>query len=99
MACTMGSLLGRYGAVVVVRGRRRFFFWGLGGGGWYLNRLTPEYVEVLGPHHHEAHELLTQDLFDGIRLLDADADTQRVDRPLSNKQPPKDPHKRARQSP
>ena len=28
MACTMGSLLGRYGAVVVVVRGRRHFFWG-----------------------------------------------------------------------
>jgi len=36
----------------------------------HLNGLSPENNKVLSSHHHEPHELVTQNLFDFIGLLD-----------------------------
>lgn len=34
----------------------------------HLHSFSPQDEEVLGSHHHEAHELVTQDLLDLISL-------------------------------
>lgn len=44
-----------------------------------LHRFPSQDEEVLGSHHHEAHELVAQDLLDLVRLFDGDADPHRVD--------------------
>ena len=44
-----------------------------------LNLLPPEDHEVLGPPHHEPHELVTQQLLDVVGLFDGDRNSDRVD--------------------
>lgn len=35
----------------------------------YLYRLSPQYKEMLCPHHHKPHELLTENLLNLISLI------------------------------
>ena len=44
-----------------------------------LDLLPPEDDEVLGAAHHEAHELVAEQLLHIVRLLDCDRDPHRVD--------------------
>lgn len=44
-----------------------------------LDGLAPEHDEALGAHHHEPHELLAEDAFDVVSLLDEDGHADRVD--------------------
>lgn len=48
-----------------------------------LNRLSPQNKEVLRPLCQEPRELVHQDMLNLIRLLDLDADTDRVDTGLN----------------
>lgn len=48
----------------------------------YSDRLSSENDEILGSHHHEASEFMTQDAFNVILLLDLDAHTNRIHRRL-----------------
>lgn len=45
-----------------------------------LNRFPSQDEEALGTHHHEAGELVTENLLNLIGLLDCDADTHRIHR-------------------
>ena len=44
----------------------------------YLHRLPPQDEEIFCSHHHEAHELVAEDLLDLISLFNSDADTHGV---------------------
>jgi hypothetical protein len=46
----------------------------------HLDRLPPQNNEILGTHHHESGEFMTEDTFDIIRLLDANKHANRVGR-------------------
>jgi len=48
----------------------------------HIHGLAAQHKEILSAHHHKAHKLLAEDLFDLVGLLDGNADAQRVDRAL-----------------
>jgi hypothetical protein len=46
----------------------------------HLDGFSPQNNKILGTHHHESGEFMTEDTFDIILLLDANRHANRVDR-------------------